>query len=250
MKHTIAILFLFSVSCKSTQKTQPIYQQPTTPAIAGEKTALFNNGIDFIASGDKPINWQLSISISDSIRFRNEQGIQLTTRQWQKVVADTTSDVFVATTSIGSMSIYIDKEYCEEKKQRRTSVLLGKDLKFTGCGEYIVPNELNGKWVLEKISGKSYTANDFFDGLPSFEINTATKKLTGNDGCNNIFADITIEGKIIRFGNISSTKKYCGANAFADKLQQQISGKTVTYSFKDKKLIFYLYDDSTIEFSK
>lgn len=245
----VAILPLLLACTNNKRLTNPEISTSNNGDKSQEKRdTLFMQGIDFFAKGDIPAKWELAFSYTDSIRFINDNGVKLVSRNWQKVNADTTSDVITAKTALGTMTVFIDRELCEKSKARRTTVYLGESLKFLGCGSFTIPKNLQGKWQLDKIANKGYSGKDFPNGLPYLEIDATNGKMLGSDGCNKISSNISIEGKMIRFGSIASTKIVCTKNDFEQKLYTVISGKVVDYSFSNNRLIFYLSDDSIVEF--
>lgn len=235
----------FFISCTSSSKINHRLKKDT--AIADNIASVTN--ADFTASGQNPVDWAISVDLTDSIRFTNNQGIYLATRQWKLSQSDSV-DIFSCETTMGKMALSIEKGKCSNNTSKKVSVKFENGLHFTGCGIYTKDERLNGKWYLESINGQKYIGTDFARGLPYIEINTEKEYFSGSDGCNKISGNLKIKGKIMGFPGIMSTKIGCSPTPFANQLEQKISGKGVRYYFSAQKLYFYLSDDTTIVFYK
>ena len=110
------------------------------------------------------------------------------------------------------------------------------------------------RYVLKQIRSKSKSANHKLNGHwkviqmqeqdqisinPTIILNTEELKVNGFAGCNNYFSDFTIEGEIIQFGLMGSTRKMCEDMSVEDhffKIINQVA------RFKVVKKELYLYD--------
>ena len=95
--------------------------------------------------------------------------------------------------------------------------------------------DLSGVWEMESINGKA-TKSD--RRQPEISFNADELKISGSDGCNQIFGAIeTLEADQISFGRIGGTKRGC-PNFELDKRFRAAMGQTSQYQIKKSKLIF------------
>jgi len=74
----------------------------------------------------------------------------------------------------------------------------------------------------------------------------AEGKLTGSDGCNSLFGDVTITGSQITFGPIATTKKACPGISGTDKLRAVLTG-AVGWHIDDNVLTLTNADGSGLQ---
>lgn len=96
--------------------------------------------------------------------------------------------------------------------------------------------ELSGTYTLEYVDGVNIDEG-FPDKKPTLTLESISKKLTGNTGCNQMFGSFTTEQNKITFSGVGSTKMFCeGVNesAYTSNLE-----KTASYRFDNNKLSFF-----------
>ncbi len=99
--------------------------------------------------------------------------------------------------------------------------------------------ELSGTYTLEYIDASSGTniEEGFPNKKPSLTLESVSKKLTGNTGCNQMFGSFTTNQSKITFSGVGTTKMFCegvNENAYTSTLE-----KVVSYRFADYKLSFF-----------
>jgi hypothetical protein len=75
----VITLSIFVVGCSNTKNaaSKNIKNDfPTSSNVQQSKTML-QNGIDFLAQGNQPTNWQLTINYDDTVRFNADDGLTL-----------------------------------------------------------------------------------------------------------------------------------------------------------------------------
>lgn len=206
-------------------------------------------GIDFIAQGNEPAAWKLSLDFERNFIFKPSDSRTLIT---SAAVADTqTGKIMYATqTDDGPMKIIVYSEQCNsmanEPASVRTEVYLNNKL-YRGCGKYLYDFLLNDIWELQQKDDKEIPKADYKKQLPRIEFDLVQHKMMGYDGCNNIQASITINGNHINFSSINGVGNNCATSTiFAGK----ISNRTIDYTIKDDLLTLYLIDDSKLIFKK
>ncbi len=249
-------LSIFVLGCSNTKNAGSKNVKndiPTSSNVQQSKTML-QNGIDFFAQGSQPTNWQLTINYDDTVRFSADDGLALkfAYNQLRKEFAiDKT--VYSVKLKAGDIVIHILDKICTVPTMRevfKKEVTVNfNNIIYTGCGKFLGDDNLNNKWVLEKIGNTAINLNEY-NKLPNFEFNIIEGKMSGNDGCNNIGGKIEVQGKRIQFSPMFSTRMACSKKSIEKIIAEQISGKIVSYYFKDNKLHFYLLDDSLLIFKK
>ena len=250
MKTKYIILILISIcflSCTNSRKanksfTTNIKQQN----IEKKNTALLNTGVDFIANGDAPTTWKLSLNYEDSIRFKTNDGIALTFATNKCNRTETPVGIkFYTTLKNETIEINIFTKLCDEKKKIQIVTIQYLAKTYTGCGSYLKNTALNNKWILYKLRGKFV---EDYKTTPTLVIDIDKNTCKGNDGCNNINTSIIVQGDKIIFNEIKFIKNTCADNDFTTILKKQMSNQIANYFFKDGKLYLYLIDDSLLSF--
>jgi heat shock protein HslJ len=250
----IVCTYLFA--CKSTQKKET--KKNNTAFLESQKTRaekiLFETGIDFFAEGNLPTNWNLKINYDDTIRFSANDGLALkfAYNQTKKNIKKDTS-IFNTTLRAGEVNIVIVNKNCiinskAETYTKQVSLSFNSKL-YSGCGNFLYDNKLNGKWVLEKIGADFINVSEY-NTIPIFALDITKGNLSGNDGCNTINGKIEAQGNRIKFYETLSTKKDCTKKSIANIISQKINNNLVDYYFKEGKLFLYLSDDSLLVFTK
>ena len=108
--------------------------------------------------------------------------------------------------------------------------------------------DLTGIWTAKSIQGEVIK----IDAHPSIEFNIDEMKISGNDGCNQIFGEIkTLEEGTITFGMVGGTKKYCPNINNLDSDFRQALSETATYTVNNSILVFLKEDGvEVLKFSK
>jgi heat shock protein HslJ len=97
-------------------------------------------------------------------------------------------------------------------------------------------DSLQGEWVLNFITGPRIA----FEGLypnqkPTINFDLSTKKVFGNNSCNDYFGILNLEGNTISFkkSNLSVTKMACLGSENGDNLYMDMLDKVDSYSISD-----------------
>lgn len=99
---------------------------------------------------------------------------------------------------------------------------------------------LHDIWVLETMDGNALEL-DSEAQRPRMELNYREMTISGFDGCNNMSGGIrTLEGQVIEFGPLATTRMACPNMELPDSFQQHLT-RVRGYSRQDMKL--YLLDD-------
>jgi len=100
---------------------------------------------------------------------------------------------------------------------------------------------LDTHWLLRTLNGKAIEPTNVRKD-PYLLLESATQRLNGSGGCNNLMGDFVLEGQELLFPQVSSTRMHCpGAmeveNGFIQALQSsnrfRIKGKMLTLLFDD-----------------
>lgn len=259
MKNTIILFYLsvLAIGCSNTKSALPKKEsksEVSSPSNLSQSKTMLQNGIDFFAQGSQPTNWQLTINYDDTVRFSADDGLALkfAYNQLKKEFLPEKT-VYTVQLKAGKVVINILDKICTVPTMRevfKKEVNINfNGIVYTGCGKFLGDDNLNNKWVLEKIGNAAINLNEY-SKVPSFQFNILEGKLSGNDGCNNIGGTIEVQGKRIQFSSLFSTRMACNKKSIDKIIADQISGKMVSYYFKDNKLYLYLLDDSLLVFKK
>ena len=221
---------------------------------AKEITNLQQTGIDFLADGNVPTNWKLSINYDDTARFTAEDGLSLkfAYNQLNKIDSNEKRILTVALKA-GKVKIEITEKICtvttiREVFKKEVSVMFNNKT-YTGCGKFLADANLNGKWLLEKI-GYTPIVTSEYNKVPELNIDIIAGTLSGNDGCNIIKGKMEVQGKRIQFFQIALTKMGCNKKNIEKIIAANINNQIVGYYFREGKLHLYLPDDSLLIFKK
>jgi heat shock protein HslJ len=258
MKKVVSAFIVCSYlyACKSAQKAET--KKSNTILIESTKNKaekmLFETGVDFFAEGNLPTNWNLKINYDDTIRFSADDGLALkfASNQTKKNIKKDTS-IFNITLKAGEVSIVILNKNCfanskSETYTKQVSFNFNSKM-YSGCGNFLYDNKLNGNWTLEKIGADFINVSEY-NTIPIFILDITKGNLSGNDGCNIINGKIEAQGNRIKFYETWSTKKGCTKKNIENIINQQINNNLVDYYFKEGKLFLYLSDDSLLIFKK
>lgn len=222
--------------------------------------AKFEQGIDFIASGNEPF-WGLEIDFDKSMHFKMVSGFEIITPAVEGVKAmDANVIRYSAKTEQGVLTVQIAKLECiNDMSGEKSGYSVTIDTKnntdkddsiYKGCGQYLADYRLHDIWVLDSINNKKIQATDFMKGIPQLEFNLTEKKIFGHTGCNNINGPIEVEGKKIRFGRLVTTRMACTNMDFESAYLQKLDNKIVPYHIKPGKLYLQVSPDSVFVYRK
>lgn len=256
----IFIVFIFSLFVMSCNSNKNVSQQKTEsneiPKSSNDvqSKTMLQDGVDFFATGSQPTNWQLTINYDDTVRFKADDGLALkfAYNQLKKEIS-TEKTVYSVKLKAGNVAINILEKICtvptiREVFMKEVTVTFNS-ITYDGCGKFLADANLNNKWSLEKIGNTAINISEY-NKIPGFVFDVAQGKIGGNDGCNSIGGKIEVQGKRIQFSPLFSTKMACNKKSIEKIITEQISGKIVSYYFKDSKLYLYLPDDSLLVFKK
>lgn len=253
MKILSVLYFMVLIGCSSTKNNSSKNAPINIPQTSEIKT-LQQSGVDFLAEGNQPSNWKLTINYDDTVRFAAEDGLALkfAYNQLKKDINDERQFFTVALKS-GNVQIEILAKICtittiREVFKKEVSVIFNT-IKYTGCGKFLADNNLQGKWLLEKI-GNSPIVATAYNKIPEMNFDIVNGTVKGNDGCNSFSGKIEVQGKRIQFSALAGTKMGCNKKSIQNIISAQINEQIVSYYFKDEKLYLYLLDDNILVFKK
>jgi heat shock protein HslJ len=250
----LIIFFVCTCGCNNNKAiTTNVNQRSTAQILDNRQTSnMINAGVDFFAEGNEPSNWSLQMNYDDTVRFNADDGLTVTfaNNQLKKDITRERS-VFNGQIQAGKVNITVLQKACiiptkKEAYKKQVSFTFN-NIVYTGCGKYLSNPALDGKWQLEKIDANLINTSDF-NKVPFIEFNATKDKVNGNDGCNNFYATIEVQGNRIQFSGMISTQIGCSKKDISSILSTLISDKLVDYYFKENKLYFYLSDDSILVF--
>lgn len=171
-----------------------------------------NSGTDFVAYGNEP-GWSLKVDFDSAMSFTSIQGdsvrfaIPEATEQGKE-------QRFEAETEAGPVRVVITEEPCldhmyGEDFTHQVTVTINQQT-VEGCGHYISPGAMayEGRWLLTKIFGEDFSANDTTQ-IPRLDIRSEDTVVAGFTGCNRLHGTLAIAGDSIRFKSLMKTDQDC-----------------------------------------
>ncbi len=207
-------------------------------------------GIDFIASGNQPQQWNIKMDFDNECYFENEDSLIIKLKPNTKFNNDELKEVYTASSNSNKLELTIYKEKCDVKKYKQLNTSITKvnynGVTYEGCGHYLFDERLHQTWVLDYIDNEPQFAINYTKGIPYFKINLIRNKITGFDGSNTLSSKIEVKGNRILFGRLTNTSD--NSLQSAALINQFISNHLVDYFFRDNKLVFQLANDTRLTF--
>ena len=220
----------------------------------------FEQGIDFIASGNEPF-WSLEIDFKSFIHFKMPGGYEIKTLAVEGIKAmDANVIRYQASNDKNILTVQLQKLDClndmSGAKLPYTVTISAKnntdknEIIYKGCGQYLADYRLHDIWSLDSINNKKIIAADFINGFPRIEFNLTERKIFGSSGCLNYNGDIEVKGDKIYFEKLLSIGKACKNLNIENEYLQKISNKIISYQIKQGKLYLQVSKDSMFIYKK
>lgn len=109
--------------------------------------------------------------------------------------------------------------------------------------------ELEGEWTLTAMGSQDLKVL-FPNKTPKLNFEVATKRVNGNDGCNNIMGGYTVKtGNLISLGDkMASTMMFC--SGVSDSKYMETLQSVTSFEIVDNKLILKAGKDIVLTFGK
>lgn len=223
---------------------QPI-KEKTADKILTKSEQNFQNGIDFIASGNLPQPWVLELDFDNQFKFKTATDSLSLLAVPATIKGD--EKIYTLRDRAGDMDIIISEKTCNEDPSKRQTYIRYKNIIYSSCGAYLFDNKLAGVWEIVQLGNVALLVTDYKDDLPTLNFDIASKKLSGSSSCLLFSTDIQIEGQNIKVngGNASANFK-CSNKKILTHFNQNVFGKWMSYKINGEMLYFYLSDDSNI----
>ena len=254
-------------ACVPALKTNNIIKQKNTHVL-NKSLALhpemytdkFEQGIDFIASGNEPF-WSLEIDFDTLMRFKMPVGYEIKTPAVKGLKAmDANVIRYQASNDKSTLTVQIQKLDCLNDmsgvKLPYTVTISTKnntdknEVNYKGCGQYLADYRLHDIWALDNINDNKIIAADFINGFPRIEFNLTERKVFGSYGCLNYNGDIEVKGDKIYFEKLLSIGKACNHLNIENEYLQKISNKIISYQVKQGKLYLQVSKDVMFIYKK
>ena len=112
----------------------------------------------------------------------------------------------------------------------RTTITNGQQKSQPYRSQALERGELSGDWAIETVGGTKASG----ETPPYIRFDNANKRIYGNNGCNSINADYTInpETKQLHFGHIVTTMRYCAGENISETQINMALNTTASYSWE------------------
>jgi uncharacterized membrane protein len=211
------------------------------------KTASQLKGIDFIASGNLPRNWNIEIDFDNECYFKTEDELTIKAKPNAHYISDPLKEIYTANAGNDHLEITIYKEKCNDKQSNTSITTVNYNgVTYDGCGQFLFDKRLQQTWVLDYIDNDQQFPINYPNGIPFFKIDLIKKRLTGFDGFNKLTTNIDVKGNRILFGQLN--KAPLTSIQSAALINEFISNHLVDYFFREEKLVFQLANDTRLSF--
>jgi len=248
---TAQIVFLFSLialtGCSPKKEAKKTVSPSPVPAVETTETesttplkAMDVNKYYFMASGVSP-DWTLDIG-TDGIRLRTGEDSYSTPHTTPDRAMDSNVKRYVLRTESTHLNIKIIQEPCDSTNEKSRPYSVHAEYKRTidpeysvlkGCGAYILDYRLHDIWALESLNGEEVSV---MEGLerPYLEIDSRNSSFLGSASCNQMHGSLFFEPGLLRFNDISTTRKMCPGGLEAEFLKTLQS--TIHYKIGEGRL--------------
>jgi heat shock protein HslJ/uncharacterized membrane protein len=252
----VMLIFMIGIcyGCK------PSKQQKTSTSVVKKsrldslKQEFSKNGIDFFASGNSPVPWNLQMDFSRSFDF-SATGMPMIRAIPVNAtpVMDAPAESYICKLKDGNMTIMIFSEKCKDPSsegiQPKKVYITINNIRYEGCGSYFANQDLNGRWVLSQTFQQELSAAQFKKGIPYLDFNIKSNKLKGFNGCNNFESRMEVQGNRIRFTSFTLTQNTCSTES-TKMFTESFNNSMIDYKISGDSLICYLLGDRTLLFRK
>ena len=215
----------------------------------------YNQGIDFYAIGNEPF-WAMDIDYEGELKLTTLDGIEIIGTS----IRDTSSrnsNVTKFTTRDKDYEVnvkFLKKDCSDTMSENRFFNSVKVDYRkkgdddfstLVGCGNQVPDLKLHNTWIILSVNGKKLNEIDFMKGEPKITIDVIKNKISGNDGCNNLFGGFQYEKGVLIFQHLAGTMMACPNLKISNEISKSLSNKKLNYKMEDNQLSLY-YDDSIV----
>lgn len=123
-----------------------------------------------------------------------------------------------------------------------------KELKLSGCGNYVIPLKMQGKWNLISFNGKEIPADKFLK-TPYLQFENEENHVSGNASCNGFKGSFFFDNEHIRFSRLGVTRMMCAHENIENEFLNAL--ETITnYQIKNDELHLFKGEELKMIFKK
>ena len=123
-----------------------------------------------------------------------------------------------------------------------------KELKLSGCGNYVIPLKMQGKWNLISFNGKEIPADKFLK-TPYLQFENEENHVSGNASCNGFKGSFFFDNEHIRFSRLGVTRMMCAHENIENEFLNAL--ETITnYQIKNDELHLFKGKELKMIFKK
>lgn len=214
-----AAVLLLTVSCDRKKAEVQSEQRDTIPKTAEVKLPDQKSKPFLSLVGTEPF-WNIEFT-NDSLHYTSpnpEDEFKIAYKE--SVSEDSNVRKFEAQDESKKISIVLNKENCSDGMSDRkfrysanVSILkTGSDspLSLKGCGDYVVDEDLDGKWFVVEIAGQKLKAENLKNKeLPEVTFNVRERRFTASAGCNGIGGELNPGQESFNFAEVVATQMMC-----------------------------------------
>ena len=246
---SFTLLLLGFTSCKTKQTTT------TSTENVQKKYDEKNFDASFKGLGTEPF-WNIELN-DDFIVYKNMEGvsevftistgIDPNNNSTQTIKASNKNNEIMVVLSPGECSDGMSDNSFDYKVAVKLS---GKDVALdqTGCGRYVLPKKLQGKWELNQFKGADILENKYLK-TPYLSFDGDDFQFSGNASCNGIKGAVVLTTETMKFPNVAATRMMCvHENMEADFLKAL--NAVTSYKVVDNELQLFTNNELVMKFAK
>ncbi len=246
------IIGLMISSCYSNIKNQKERQQLQIKD--SNLIACHKKGVDFIANGNNPEEWQLKMDVDKSFDFTSANKFNISCTPVNPIVMNDGTEIYNAKSGNTIVRIAISEQKTNsnpsQNNHKKNVAIFCNDKIYKGSGEFTFPSDLHAIWLLEKIGATNYTKKNKLRHYPSLQFNLFENNVTVHDEFACFIGNIDIKGNYIKFTTFSKRKKDGKTNEISEIFTTQIENHLLEYFIVEDRLIILLNDDKRMTFRK
>lgn len=206
--------------------------------------SLFQKGVGFVAHGSEP-DWTIQVYNQQKIVFKTP--FDSISFRMGEFTFD--KDGKKITSANGDCVLSIKEERCTNTMSGESffaqvkATIQGKE--YSGCGNYLFQDGIEGNWTLVKISDKVIDVTEY-PKPPTIKIKD--QKIHGYSGCNTYGGQALITGKTILFDRMFSTRMACPNMQYEDTYLKLVQSATSYEVIKNRLVLRNTMNEIVLEY--
>lgn len=225
----------------------PFVEETTTQNGTPINTRMWNDGIEFYASGNEP-NWSLTLDLEKEIVFKVGDETIVVPPSEPEMAQDADILRFRSVTESVELILTITSDpLCNDQMSSqaydasvRVELKWSKESDYsswTGCGRYSIHPELfETSWKLISLNDIPAEDSKYERGAPELTFRFFDRGFSGHDGCNEVGGRFSVRADKFSFSSFASTAISCPDMTASREFNIAVQGETFSYVIFDELL--------------